>query len=684
MWGMRSVLSRLLFLWGCYLLFAPGALSQVKSLPDSIYVRLRSIDKTGDQIKYLGNEIRKYAAQDSVYAFTVHHLMDSIAKASRDPAHIAKAKMDLGVVYALNNMAKEARAAYQAALLDYRVINDSLRIGYMLRNIGITHFMETEMDSAIHYNYESLGYLDPDVKDHRYMYALTCLELAKAFYSISNYKYSANYSLKAIPLFEDSDDKASLSASYNVLSLSMMEKSDTAGIQYLHKAYELSKELGDLCSQSTNLNNIAKLLHHQKRYKEALDTFMLVLHNLEGPNSCNMQSFIYCNIGGTYKELGRLDSAEYYLQKAVTLGYERGQFYAVEQSYHNLAAMRKTQGNYKEALRYYTMADSLKEARFTLKDQNLVHGLEKELALKTRKREIDLLSAQNDLAQKELYIKRQEALFLTVAVVGLIVVVMLLVFLYRRTRESGHLMARQKAEIEEQKQLVDQVNKYKDVLFSVVSHDLRGPVGNIHTLLSLLPSPQDKISENGMELLNLAKSSMSDLLQLLENLLSWAKTQRDGIALVKQDCNLNYLFQRVIRFNQAGIDLKSLQLDIGSDAGTKVKGDPATLELIVRNLLGNAIKYSSTYGRIGIHWHQDGQLVSIRIEDEAGGIPDSVMAYIDHSDNNGDTPSKISTRGLGLRLCKEFLEVNGGTWTFEKTSRGTVINILLPASASAA
>jgi signal transduction histidine kinase len=234
-------------------------------------------------------------------------------------------------------------------------------------------------------------------------------------------------------------------------------------------------------------------------------------------------------------------------------------------------------------------------------------------------------------------------------------------------------------------ELIQQKNKLESIVaarnkfFSIVSHDLRGPVGNIFQISEMLLSP-DLRTEEAFKMLNSAAKQTSDL---LENLLTWAKTQKGEIECKLESLNvLAEVFECVdLVKNQA--DKKGISLVVKIDSQVTVVADRNMFKTVVRNLLSNAIKFTYSGGSIQLL----GKFVNdnksqISVIDEGVGI-DKEKATLDifypqkgktHLGTAGETGS-----GLGLVLCKEFIDRNKGKiWVESAKGKGSNFSFILP------
>ena len=226
-----------------------------------------------------------------------------------------------------------------------------------------------------------------------------------------------------------------------------------------------------------------------------------------------------------------------------------------------------------------------------------------------------------------------------------------------------------------------QLNENKNKFFSIISHDLRGPVKGISSLSKALINSKIDNVEDANELFFLLHSSAEKASDLLENLLTWARSQMNKIRFEPQIINLK---------DEVNIGITNLvnaaaekQIDIQRQIHENffVLADKNMIALVIRNLLQNAIKFTNTGGKIIVDIKIDKELAVTSVKDNGVGISQeniSKLFEINSSYTTKGTASEDGT-GLGLILCKEFLlKNNGKIWVESKQGQGTTFYFSLP------
>ena len=228
---------------------------------------------------------------------------------------------------------------------------------------------------------------------------------------------------------------------------------------------------------------------------------------------------------------------------------------------------------------------------------------------------------------------------------------------------------------------LEQVNDQKTKLFSVIAHDLRGPFTSLLGFSSILAQSTGNLTpEKVNKYANSIHRSGKRVLDLLNNLLDWARLQMDRVVFEPVDFELNGLVLDSVGLLTPLAEEKDITL-VNEVADVSVHADTHMIDTVVRNLLNNALKFTDDGGRVTITAeHRDGA-VELSVTDSGVGIAPERAATLFDMDTQSTTDGTKGEKGtgLGLLLCKELVERNGGTISVESTvGSGTTFRITLP------
>jgi two-component system, sensor histidine kinase and response regulator len=260
--------------------------------------------------------------------------------------------------------------------------------------------------------------------------------------------------------------------------------------------------------------------------------------------------------------------------------------------------------------------------------------------------------------------------------------------LLNKNDELGHTnneIQSQKAEIvqkatllEDQAKKLEELNSLKNKLFSVVSHDLKAPM---YALRNLFQNVQDH-NLPGEEIKTMLPEVINDLnytTGLMENLLQWAKSQMQLSSLYPQRFDITRAFNEVMQPLRLPAKEKEIDIQFKFDKPLYVYADKDMINLVVRNLVSNAIKFTPVNGKIFITVKDNKNHVRVSVRDTGVGISAENQKRLFKEFYSSNGTFNESGTGLGLMLCKEFLGKNGGNIELEsKEGEGSTFSFTLP------
>ncbi len=229
---------------------------------------------------------------------------------------------------------------------------------------------------------------------------------------------------------------------------------------------------------------------------------------------------------------------------------------------------------------------------------------------------------------------------------------------------------------------LQEANASKDKFFSIIAHDLRSPFTALVGMSQYLATGIDKLdAETAKEFLEGMHKSSKNAFNLLENLLEWSRIQTGRISIEPEKVDIAEIVSENLALLEVNIENKSLQIENNLQDSEPAYADENSVHTIVRNLLSNAIKFTPQGGTIALHSNRTEEEVAITVKDSGIGIEPEVIESLFRIDvrhsNTGTNKEKGS--GLGLVLCKEFVEKNGGQISVEsEPDKGSMFMFSLP------
>lgn len=254
---------------------------------------------------------------------------------------------------------------------------------------------------------------------------------------------------------------------------------------------------------------------------------------------------------------------------------------------------------------------------------------------------------------------------------------------YVRERKKADDHAR-KIEVQNRKISMQNTNlkniiQERDKLFSIISHDMLGPLSSIQSYLELVTEhPELDEPEMKKELLNLTKNTSG----MLRNILVWSKSQAQGVQLHKTETNINEIISQILNIQRSIAATKGIDIVMNTEDELYTITDPEILKLVVRNLINNAVKFTPNGGIITVSIGHEDNGCRVSIQDTGIGMTEEQQLKLFTSEvkSTYGTGNEKGV-GLGLSLSNEFVKLLGGRIMVQsKPNEGSVFSVYLPAA----
>ena len=239
------------------------------------------------------------------------------------------------------------------------------------------------------------------------------------------------------------------------------------------------------------------------------------------------------------------------------------------------------------------------------------------------------------------------------------------------------------AELAKKNKALEEVISSKNMLISIISHDLRGPLNSIVSLLELINDEFDEIdSASKKKYLNSILKSANNTRDLMENLLEWAQVESNRKKAQPENIAVKNLMNESTAALEQMAAQKEIELDVIIPEDISVFADKKMITAVIRNLVSNALKFTPRGGQITVSAEpENNQKINFKIEDTGVGMEKETVTTLFELEKTTSTKGTEdeSGTGFGLILCKEFIEKNGGKMNIEsKKGEGTTVSFSLP------
>ncbi|MCD8742605.1 tetratricopeptide repeat-containing sensor histidine kinase [Mucilaginibacter roseus] len=491
---------------------------------------------------------------------------------------------------------------------------------------------------------------------------------------------------KALNIYRQLGNKFKMSRMLFDIGLSYDELRDSArAFQYLKQAREMGMATHDNQIVAMSYNRMGETHYHFKQYDTAL-----VYHNkvLRGNYQDKWENaFAYSGLAQSQFELKLYKQAQQNALTSFTLASQVNSLWDQVRALKILGKAYAATGNFEQAYKYNALMTAYNDSLLNeSKERNLNY-----LHLQQQRTENLTLEKQNEVEQQ----KTRFNMLLMIAIGVMAVCISVFAFIMSRSNiQKSNLntklerrnksIARQKEEISIQNEKLDALNHTKNQLFSVISHDLRGPFASITQTIELIRDDELTDEERDRILEHFYKQ-VAQISAMVNNLLLWANSQLEGNITQPALLDATKIVNEIKGVSAYLSDSKKVALIHDYNSPKPVYADADHLKIIIQNLLGNAIKFTPQGGTVSIYYTEDTDYQAIHIKDTGVGISLEKMGQLFKV--VGKSISAYGTNheqgaGIGLLLIKQFTEVNKGRLTIHsEPGAGTEVTVYLPKKA---
>jgi len=539
-----------------------------------------------------------------------------------------------------------------------------------------------------------------------------------------NYNKGLRFSLSALNIFEKKNLKQELSLAYNNLSEAYFNtKQFDKALEFNSKALQVREQLKDTTGIILSTNKIAQLYSMRKEHRRAIEYYERTLNYLDAEKDKDIRGDILPKIGKEYLQFNDFEKATTYLFDALNLNRSIKNNTGILKSLNNLANLnlklnkvRLAEFHLNEAYTLTTQVDNDEELLENYRLRVVIDSIKKDYknafnwqreyhALKAKIEKANAIPltfdepsnidttfdnatiSQNTTVSDNTITKKLKLIIYGLIIVLIILGAILISILIRKKikstsitqlEETNEQFILEKEAILEQIKHLEDINQVKDRLFSIVSHDLKDSITSIKAFLDLLK--EDSISKKEFDdLIPELSDNADNASALLLNLLNWSKSQMQNLEPKPESFNIQDVFKEKMSLIQKKVEQKRIVL-LDESIKDFVFADRSMIEIVIQNLLANAVKFSKIGDVITISNRERNSNVLICIEDTGIGISKENQKKL--FENSGFTTRGTNEEkgtGLGLSICKDLVELNNGTiWVESEPNLGSKFFVELP------
>jgi len=513
--------------------------------------------------------------------------------------------------------------------------------------------------------------------------------------SMNNFKAAEKYCQDAYEMLVGNNDKVKLEKLCVLMGILYDKMKDYPKSLEFHKqSIELAKELKNSFSLAANYNNLGCIFLKTGMYNKAIEA-LKKSHDLLAAEKIERKELylVTCNnLAKVYLDKGDTDSAAMYANIVLKNFSQLSDPVFIRELFQVMSAISGRNGDFKQALKYKTLEMNYSDTIFNKEKDRATIEMLTRFETEKKEQEIELLKKDQEIKQLKLNRQNVFVLALIILVILLVGIIVMVIIGYRLIQEKNRLLAQSNKELNDANALLvrsekelKEINATKDKLFSIVAHDLKNPFNALLGLCGLLENNySDLREEERQNYIRMIHESSLNLYSLLDNLLQWSHSQLKSFALSPAIINLGDIINQETELLRKNAEGKGITLKTDAVEHLFVHADRNTTSSVLRNLLSNAIKFTPKGGIVEVNaWRKkdDNDMVEVAVIDTGIGISDAEMENlfkIEGAVSKKGTSNESGT-GLGLVLCREFIEKsNGEIWVIRNPEGGSEFHFTLP------
>jgi len=614
-------------------------------------------------------------------AVALAKIAKELAEKTRDTAYLANINKSLGNFLAYQGDYRQSLKYTLEALKLFEITDNQVGISGSWNNIGENYYELDLYGEAFDYYNKALN-KSTEINDSLGR-AVALYNVGKVLKAMGQYQKAKKTLQEAKALSETIGDLEGIPYVLNDIGeILIYEQEFDKALSSLEEALEICIENEEAINfyvlTPEILNKIAIVYREKEVFEEALNYHNRANKYFEQLGNEGGVAETLLEKGKTYESYGQLGAATRSLNKGLAMGKDANNKGVQIKIYKELSEIYEKQNEYDQALDYYKNYKAMGDSLFSEKKSEQFAQLQ--VKYETQKKDVEIALLNEREQQRKDQLKNEEFLR-NVLVVILAFTAVLLVTLYRsseRRKKINELLILHQKEIEAQSKELEKLLEMKDKFFSIVSHDLRSPINALVGILDM----QDEGHLTQDELKQLTKSlriRLNNTRKLLDNLLDWAMLQMNEIDIKEEELKLKAIVEENLTFFREVND-KDIKF-FNKVEGEIARADRNMLDLIIRNLISNSIKFTGEQGAVEVFVeHNDKDNLTVCISDDGVGMSQEQTEMLFDKSVIYTTPGTSNEKGtgLGLKLCKEFVERMGGKiWVESEEDKGSTFKFTI-------
>ena len=610
------------------------------------------------------------------------NLAINIANEINDDSLIIVTNLLSAKIKVIKNDFSDVLAVLEPSLEKAIQLEDSILISECYDAFG-SYYYYSDVAKSVDYYIKSLRILEQYEEQESLLSKIT--NIGSLLGRIGQNEKAVEYLLRGVQIAERTKQDYVKSTIYNNLAVIYYELGDNEKSKYyLEEALVVARRLKDEPMICGIVVNLGELYQGEKQFKKAMEYYNEGLNSPAIENLPDQKIYTLHNIATLHYDLKDYQTAIKFAEDALSIANTLNITMHNAELYKVLAESYEQERNFEEALKNQKLYKSFNDSLFNIQNTEKIAEIQAKYDFDAAENENILLKKDNEIQALTIEKQKNQQLLLLILLVIILVSIFLISMKMNKDRKTNRLLSAKNEEIKQKSSELEKANAAKDKFFSILAHDLRNPFNSILGSLEILQNNYNELNdEERLQFIELINKSAMSTNRLLSNLLDWSMIQRGRITMEKRNNNLTDLINEAVNLHQSLALKKKITIENKVEEKLLAFFDKKTISVSLNNLINNAIKFTPENGKVAVMAFANNGNINVSVKDNGIGISADKLKSLFTIEGTKSTPGTASEpgTGLGLVLCKEFIEQNDGQIKVTSSEgKGSCFEITLPAA----
>ena len=574
---------------------------------------------------------------------------------------------------------EKADSLYTESLRLSKLTADTPSITAALNSLGAINWSRGRYTSALE-NYEEVFLYHIEERNPK-RYALILNNIGLIYFNFEKYDKALENYFEGLKVAKETNYNIALAYSYeNLGQIYLKLNRNKKALIYFDSALVYHSELSSSHAMSYNYRHIGDTYVALKDYPNAIKFYEKSIDAATKVDSKYQWANSVYTLAYAHFKMNNFDIASDETQKALSVATTYNYRDIAKLCYYLLSELEEKYNNPQKALDYYKAASAMKDSIFNEDNNSKIAEMQTRYETDKKQRENERLRENERIKNREIEKNktqiRNQTVVIIVSTVSLVFFIIFSLLLHKNRKKLNQ----KTQELEDTVIQLKKATDFKNKLFAIIGHDLRGPIGTIGSIMDLALDEEIPL-EGRNSLLRSSIDGVRTALNLLENLLAWAKNEQGITEYKPSPISLGEFVLRNIGLLHESAKAKSITFESKIDEKAIFYADYNMADTILRNLISNAVKFTAPNGTITISAYPTNNMIEFCVQDNGIGMtPEEINKVLnteEYFSRYGTSGEKGS--GIGLRLCFDFIARNKGTYRIEsKKGEGSKFYYTLP------